>query len=91
MARACEIARANGLRYVYTDDLFEAATRGTFCHACGGLLIGRDWYLITQCDLTDQNRCAACGAPCSGFFRGQPRGWRDGQDTRRETHLLAAH
>ena len=51
MTRACQIARANGLRYVYTDDLFDPATRGTFCHGCGGLLIGRDWYLVTEWNL----------------------------------------
>jgi pyruvate formate lyase activating enzyme len=77
MTRACQIARANGLRYVYTDDLFDPATRGTFCHVCGKLLIGRDWYLVTEWNLTSQNRCAACGAPCSGSFRRRPGAWRD--------------
>jgi pyruvate formate lyase activating enzyme len=95
MTRACQIARANGLRYVYTDDLFDPATRGTFCHECGELLIGRDWYLVTEWNLTSQNRCAACGAPCSGSFHGRPGAWRDGlwaerQEARQEVHPLPA-
>jgi pyruvate formate lyase activating enzyme len=77
VTRACQIARANGLRYVYTDDLFDPATRNTSCHACANLLIERDWYLVTDWNLTEHNRCATCGKPCSGVFRGRPGSWRD--------------
>jgi pyruvate formate lyase activating enzyme len=96
MTRASEIARANGLRYVYTDDLFDPATRGTFCHGCGGLLIGRDWYLVTEWNLTGENRCAACGTPYSGFFGGRPGAWKDWltpepQASRPGARLLPAH
>jgi hypothetical protein len=66
--RACQIARANGLRHIYTDDLFDPATRSTFCWRCGDLLIGREWYLVTAWKLTQQNRCGTCGEPCRGVF-----------------------
>jgi pyruvate formate lyase activating enzyme len=92
MTRACHIAQANGLRHVYTDDLFDPATRHTFCHECRELLIGRDWYLVTEWNLTAQNRCPACGASCSGFFRGRSGVWRDGPwAERQEVRPLPVH
>ena len=35
---------ANGVRYAYTGNVHDAEGGSTYCHGCGGLLIGRDWY-----------------------------------------------
>jgi pyruvate formate lyase activating enzyme len=47
----------------------------TFCHACGNLLIGRDWYELTAWRLQGGNRCPGCAAVCAGVFEDRPGDW----------------
>ena len=49
--------------------------QSTWCHACGSLLIGRDWYRLETWSLTDDGRCDACGPaiPGAGTCSGTPR------------------
>jgi pyruvate formate lyase activating enzyme len=75
LIEAREIARAAGLRYVYTGNIRDEETQSTFCHACGARVIGRDWYDITEWRLTDDGRCEACGARCAGVFEGPAGDW----------------
>jgi hypothetical protein len=49
-----------GLRYVYTGNVHDPAGQSTHCHACGAVLIGRDWYDITAWHLAEDGRCVAC-------------------------------
>jgi len=72
---AREIARAAGLRYVYSGNIDHEATQSTFCHACGTRVIGRDWYELTAWQLNGEGRCVSCGAPCAGVFSGPPGDW----------------
>src|SRR5215813_10607364 len=44
LSHARDIARANGVRYVYTGNVHDRAGGSTWCHGCGALLIGRDWF-----------------------------------------------
>ena len=46
--RAREIARAAGLRYVYTGNVHDEPGQSTYCPGCGARVIGRDWYRITR-------------------------------------------
>jgi pyruvate formate lyase activating enzyme len=73
---ARRIARAAGLRYVYTGNIHDEATQSTYCHGCGALLVGRDWHAITAWHLSEDGRCASCGAPCAGVFDGPPNALR---------------
>ena len=75
LSRAREIARGYGLRYVYTGNVHDEAGSSTYCHACGEKLIGRDWYVLTAWNLTDDGRCRACGVACAGVFEGGPGTW----------------
>jgi pyruvate formate lyase activating enzyme len=75
LLKAHRIARAAGLRYVYTGNVHDPATQSTLCHGCGALLIGRDWYEITAWGLTDDGHCRHCGAACAGVFDGPPGQW----------------
>jgi pyruvate formate lyase activating enzyme len=75
LTRARRIALANGLRYPYTGNVHDAAGGSTFCHACGELLIGRDWYELGEWNLTPAGECASCGTPCAGRFDGPPGTW----------------
>jgi pyruvate formate lyase activating enzyme len=86
LVRAREIAMRNGVRYAYTGNVHNIAGDSTYCHHCGELLIGRDWYVLGDWNLTADGKCTACGTPCAGVFeaghgnwgaRGQPVRLRD--------------
>ena len=74
LSRARTIGLANGLRYVYTGNVHDSAGQSTYCHACGTLLIERDWYSLGKWNLAD-GRCGACGEPCAGVFEERPGTW----------------
>jgi pyruvate formate lyase activating enzyme len=75
LTRARRLAVANGLRYVYTGNVTDPEGQSTFCHGCGSVLIGRDWYDITSWNLTGNGTCPNCGAGCVGVFESQPGTW----------------
>ena len=68
LARAREIARGNGLRYVYTGNVHDRAGGTTECPGCGKALIVRDWHAILEYGLTDAGACGSCATPIAGRF-----------------------
>lgn len=66
------LARAAGLRHVYTGNIRDPDGQSTRCASCGEVLVGRDWYRLTAWGLDETGRCRACGAACAGVFRGDP-------------------
>jgi len=75
LTRARRIGLANGLRYVYTGNVHDEAGGSTYCHGCGEVVIGRDWFTLTDWHLDEAGRCAACGTPCPGRFEPRPGTW----------------
>lgn len=75
LTRARQIAMANGVRYAYTGNVHDEGGGSTYCHHCGTRLIGRDWYVITDWNLTDDGHCRNCGTRCAGVFDGPPGSW----------------
>jgi pyruvate formate lyase activating enzyme len=75
LTRAREIAVKNGVRYPYTGNVHDERGGSTYCHGCGAKVIGRDWYIMTDWQLTDDGRCRHCLTPCAGFFDGRPGTW----------------
>ncbi len=75
LTRARHIAQKNGVRYAYTGNVHDRKGGSTFCHQCGQLLVGRDWYLLKNWNLTDKGECRNCGTPCAGIFDGPPGDW----------------
>jgi pyruvate formate lyase activating enzyme len=73
--RARRIAMGNGVRYAYTGNIHNREGDSTCCHNCGALLIGRDWYELTNWALTDAGGCASCGAVCAGVFEATHGTW----------------
>jgi pyruvate formate lyase activating enzyme len=67
LSRAREIARAAGLRHVYTGNVHDREGQTTFCPGCGAKVIERDWFAVTAARLRD-GACAACGTPIAGRF-----------------------
>ncbi len=75
LIRARNIALKNGLRYVYTGNVHNPEGDSTWCHHCGQLLIGRDWYILTDWNLTTDGKCNQCGTPVAGIFEEKPGDW----------------
>ncbi len=75
LTRARAIAIRNGVRYAYTGNVHDAAGGSTFCDQCGQRLIGRDWYVLSDWNLTADGCCKQCGAVCAGVFEAHPGNW----------------
>ncbi|HZK06202.1 MAG TPA: AmmeMemoRadiSam system radical SAM enzyme [Actinomycetaceae bacterium] len=72
LRRARELARAEGLNYVYTGNVHDTEGDTTWCSGCGAPLIVRDWYQIEQFRLDRNGRCPGCRTPLPGVFEPEP-------------------
>ena len=75
LTKARQIAINNGLHYVYVGNVHDKAADSTWCHHCGLLLIGRDWYELSEWNLTPEGACTQCGTACAGVFESTPGAW----------------
>jgi pyruvate formate lyase activating enzyme len=75
LRRARGIAQRHGLRFVYAGNVHDTAGGRTICPGCGSAVVERDWYRIDHYRLTDDGRCAECGAALPGRFDGPAEGW----------------
>jgi pyruvate formate lyase activating enzyme len=72
---ARDIAIKNGVRYAYVGNVHHKQADSTYCHHCGNLLIGRDWYELSEWELDQNGCCRHCGTACAGVFAQQPGNW----------------
>ncbi|MCB1309493.1 MAG: AmmeMemoRadiSam system radical SAM enzyme, partial [Leptospiraceae bacterium] len=72
LRRARNIALETGIHHCYTGNVHSFADQSTYCHACKELLIGRDWYQLSEYHLDEQGRCSYCGTVCPGVFESAP-------------------
>jgi pyruvate formate lyase activating enzyme len=75
LVRARDIALNNGVRYAYVGNVHDKRADSTYCHGCGEMLIGRDWYVLSDWNLTEGGACRHCGMSCAGVFDGPPGNW----------------
>ncbi len=75
LARARGIAQASGVRFSYTGNVHDKGGGSTYCPSCGHLLIGRDWYVLSEWNLTPPGSCQACGQDIPGVFEELPGDW----------------
>jgi len=75
LGKARRIAMTNGVRYAYTGNVHDEKGGSTYCHHCGQLLIGRDWYVLSDWNLTADGRCNNCHTTCAGVFEAKPGDW----------------
>jgi len=68
LRRARALARAEGLRFVYTGNVHDPEGDATACPGCGETLVARDWYEILDYRLTADGRCPGCGNRLPGRF-----------------------
>ena len=70
LARARQIGRPAGLRYVYPGNVAGHPAEQTTCPDCGMMLVERSSLSLLRCDVTTQGRCPHCGVEIAGV------GWR---------------
>jgi pyruvate formate lyase activating enzyme len=87
LTRARDIARANGLRFVYTGNVHDPDGSSTYCPSCATRVIERDWYVLGDYRLDATGHCLACGAAVPGRFDGPPGTW----GARRQPVVLRGH
>ena len=75
LSLARKIALGNGIRYVYVGNVHDKSGSSTYCHQCGELLIGRDWYELSNWNLDGSGRCVSCGTECPGLIENPPGDW----------------
>ena len=75
LRRARRVALENGVRHAYTGNVHDREGQSTWCRGCGERLVGRDWYVLSEWNLTGGGACARCGTPCAGVFDGRPGTW----------------
>ena len=68
LINARNIARAAGLRYVYTGNVHHIEGDTTNCPSCGSKLIVRDWFEIREYRLTPDGHCPDCHTGIAGHF-----------------------
>jgi pyruvate formate lyase activating enzyme len=68
VARAREIALANGIRFPYVGNVPSGHPgESTYCPACGRRVIHRAGYRVLSFEIED-GRCSSCGAPIPGVW-----------------------
>ncbi len=75
LLKARDIARKNGVRHAYVGNVHDPESDSSYCHHCGKLVIGRDWYQLTAWNLTADGACPDCATPCAGVFEAHPGSW----------------
>jgi pyruvate formate lyase activating enzyme len=79
LTRARAIALDNGVRYAFTGNVHDADGGSSWCHACHGLLVARDWYELGEYHVTVDDdggaSCGHCGTPVAGRFETRPGEW----------------
>ena len=75
LIRARNIARKNGVHYVYTGNVHDTAGGSTYCPSCDNRVIERDWYQLGEWSLKDNGHCLHCNTRVAGHFDAQPGNW----------------
>ncbi len=75
LTRARGIAKANGLKYVYTGNVHDIDGGSTYCPNCKTRVIERDWYVLGKYQLKNKNQCKNCGTVIPGYFDNEPGRW----------------
>ena len=69
LVRAAEIAREEGLNYVYVGNVVGTDWEDTHCPGCGKKIIDRYGYRILRYKLKENGRCDYCGYKIAGVWK----------------------
>jgi pyruvate formate lyase activating enzyme len=68
LEKAWEVARQEGLKYVYIGNLPGHEAGSTYCHSCGKMIIARRGYKTGEVAMKDGN-CGHCGTKIPGIWK----------------------
>ena len=68
LRRARDIARAAGIRHVYTGNVHDTDGGTTRCPGCDQAVVVRDWHEILKYRVTADGHCDSCGTAIVGRF-----------------------
>ncbi len=71
---AYDIARQQGLKYVYVGNVDDLRHQSTYCPHCGEVLIERNWYDLGAYRLRG-DCCGQCGGKIAGRYQDAPGTW----------------
>jgi len=86
LRKAREIAINNGVWHAYIGNVHDPACDSTYCHHCGQLLIGRDWYQLTKWKLVSGQKCSNCQTSLPGRMEATPGDWGPRREPVRLSH-----
>lgn len=94
--RAWQVGKEAGLRYVYSGNRpgEVGTTENTYCPSCGGLLIERYGFQVSQNKLGPEGRCPQCPASIPGIWKvpgRSPNAVKAIAETPRAEEALAFH
>ena len=72
---AQKIASDVGMHHVFSGNVHHKPTQSSYCTGCGQMVIGRDWYRLSDWHLDDTGHCTACGTRFAGVIEGPPGTW----------------
>ena len=72
---ARDVARQAGLAHVYVGNVHHKEAQSSYCAGCGAMVIGRDWYELSDWRLSDTGACTICNTPFPGVIEGPPGSW----------------
>jgi len=75
LLRARDIARTAVVHHVYVGNTHHKGGQSSYCSGCGELLIGRDWYRLSDWNLTEDGHCRSCGTAFPGVIEGAAGDW----------------
>ncbi len=61
LERHYDVAKKEGLEYVYLGNVPGHKYENTYCPACGVIVVGRFGFDITSWNLDESNKCKSCG------------------------------
>jgi pyruvate formate lyase activating enzyme len=67
LKNSAEIAKQQGLKYVYLGNVSDNKAQTTFCPQCGEKLIERNWHNVTL-NYIAANKCPHCNHTIAGVF-----------------------
>ena len=68
LERAWDIAKKNGVQYIYVGNVRGSEKEHTYCHQCGKMLIERSGFYSAFTGLNPDGTCSGCGTRCAGIF-----------------------
>jgi pyruvate formate lyase activating enzyme len=68
LKKARDIARGEGLNYVYIGNVPEIGTESTVCPACGAVVVKRLGYSVLENNVVD-GKCKFCGKKIAGIWK----------------------